>query len=205
MAGPASEFVAIGTAATETAHAAGVPSAQDAGHAHAGPRRDFLKMTLAATAVVGLATAIWPFLDTMDPSKNVMRASDVSVDLSGIPAGTGITVMWKGKPVLVRHRTPAEVTALAYTDTFQLRDPATDLSRVKTGHAEWVVMFGTGPDGCVVTGNQPSDNRGKWGGYVSPCDGSEYDTSGRVRSGPAKTNLPIPPYDFVSATKITIG
>jgi ubiquinol-cytochrome c reductase iron-sulfur subunit len=194
MAGPAPETVATGAAA----------AAHD--DDHSGPRRDFLKMTLGASIVVGLGTAIWPFLDTMDPSKSVMAMTAVSVDLAAIPVGSGVTVIWQGKPILVRHRSPAEITAMANVDILQLREPATDLSRVKTGHPEWIVLYGTcGPDGCVATGNQPSDNRGKWGGWVCPCTGSEYDVSGRVRSGPAKQNLGVPPYDFVSATKITIG
>jgi ubiquinol-cytochrome c reductase iron-sulfur subunit len=172
---------------------------------HGGPRRDFLKMSLAATALVGLCMAIWPFLDTMDPSHIVMASSDVTVNISGVPAGSGITVVWNGQPILIRHRSPAEITHDQNTDILQLRDPATDASRVKTGHAEWVVLFGTGPDGCVVVGNAPADPRGPWGGWVSPCDGSQYDTAGRIRSGPARTNLGIPPYSFSSANTITLG
>jgi ubiquinol-cytochrome c reductase iron-sulfur subunit len=173
--------------------------------AHPGPRRDFLKMTLAATSLVGLCMAVWPFLDTMDPARIVVASTDVTVNLGAIAAGSGTTVVWKGQPVLIRHRSPAEIATDENVDILQLRDPATDLSRVKTGHSEWVVLLGTGPDGCVVVGNNPSDPRGKYGGWISPCDGSQYDTAGRVRSGPAKTNLGIPPYDFSSAATITIG
>ena len=178
----------------------------DHAHGHEGPRRDFLKMALACTAAAGIAMAVWPFLDTMDPSRNVVTASAVSVNLGSIPAGTGITVLWQGQPILVRHRTPAEITNDGNYDILLLRDPATDLSRVKTGHAEWVVLYGTcGRDGGVAVGNKPSDARGAYGGWTCPMDGSEYDTSGRVRSGPARKNLSIPPYDFSSATTITIG
>jgi ubiquinol-cytochrome c reductase iron-sulfur subunit len=173
--------------------------------AHAGPRRDFLKMTLATTSIIGLCMAVWPFLDTMDPSHIVVARSDVSVNIGGIPAGSGLTVVWKGQPVLIRHRTPGEIAADENVDILQLRDPASDLSRVKSGHAAWVVLFGTGADGCIVVGNKPADPRGRYGGWVSPCDGSQYDTAGRVRSGPARTNLGIPPYDFSSANTITIG
>jgi ubiquinol-cytochrome c reductase iron-sulfur subunit len=181
------------------------PLAEAAAPAHDGPRRDFLKMTLAATAAVGLCMAIWPFLDTMDPSRIVVASSDVTVNLGGIPAGSGATVVWKGQPILIRHRTPAEITRDQNTDILQLRDPATDASRVKTGHADWVVLIGTGADGCVVVGNSPADPRGHYGGWVSPCDGSQYDTAGRIRSGPGHANLAIPPYDFSSANTITIG
>ncbi len=177
----------------------------DPAPAHAGPRRDFLKMSLAATALVGVCMAVWPFLDTMDPSHIVVTATDVTVNLGDIPAGSGTTVVWKGQPILIRHRTPAEITQDQTVDTLLLRDPASDGARVKTGHADWVVLFGTGPDGCVVVGNTPADPRGSYGGWISPCDGSQYDTVGRIRSGPARTNLGIPPYIFPSANTITIG
>jgi ubiquinol-cytochrome c reductase iron-sulfur subunit len=149
--------------------------------------------------------AVWPFLDTMDPAHVVVASTDVTVNLGAIPAGSGTTVVWKGQPVLIRHRTPAEIATDENVDILQLRDPATDLSRVKTGHSEWVVLLGTGPDGCVVVGNTAAEPRGTYGGWISPCDGSQYDTAGRVRAGPAKTNLGIPPYDFSSAATITIG
>jgi ubiquinol-cytochrome c reductase iron-sulfur subunit len=183
------------------------PTAGSAPHEapHDGPRRDFLKMTLAATAVVGVCMAVWPFLDTMDPAHIVVASSDVTVNIGGIPAGSGTTVLWKGQPVLIRHRTPAEITRDENVDILQLPDPASAASRVKTGHADWVVLLGAGPAGCVVVGNAPGDPRGRYGGWVSPCDGSQYDTAGRVRSGPATTNLAIPPYDFSSAATITIG
>ena len=208
MAGPATETIARldhappppDIPAVET-----LPSAETAPPAHEGPRRDFLKMTLAATAFVGICMAVWPFLDTMDPSRIVVASTDVTVNLGGIAPGSGTTVLWKGQPVLIRHRTPAEITRAENTNILQLRDPASDGSRVKTGHADWVVLFGTGPDGCVVVGDSPSDPRGAWGGWVSPCDGSAYDTAGRIRSGAARRNLPIPPYDFSSPTTITIG
>jgi ubiquinol-cytochrome c reductase iron-sulfur subunit len=173
--------------------------------AHAGPRRDFLKMSIAATSVVGLCMAVWPFLDTMDPSHVTVAGTDVTVNLGGIAPGFGATIVWKGQPILIRHRTQAEITRDQNTDILLLRDPATDASRVKSGHAGWVVLFGTGPDGCVVVGNNPTDPRGHYGGWVSPCDGSQYDTAGRIRSGPARTNLGLPPYDFSSANTITIG
>ena len=207
MAGPATEtIVAFDHAPPPQGPAVEArPLAEAAAPAHDGPRRDFLKMTLAATSAVGLCMAIWPFLDTMDPSHIVVASSDVTVNLGSIPAGSGATVVWKGQPILIRHRTQAEITRDHNTDILQLRDPATDGSRVKTGHADWVVLFGTGPDGCVVVGNGPADPRGQYGGWVSPCDGSQYDTAGRIRSGPAKINLGVPPYDFSSANTITIG
>ncbi len=208
MAGPATDTIAPFDHAPPPPHnpvAESHPAAAAEAPPHEGPRRDFLKMSLAATALVGLCMAIWPFLDTMDPSHIVVASSDVTVNIGGVPAGSGITVIWKGQPILIRHRSPAEITRDQNTDILQLRDPATDASRVKTGHAAWVVLFGTGPDGCVVVGNAPADPRGPWGGWTSPCDGSQYDTAGRIRAGPARTNLGIPPYSFSSANTITLG
>ena len=206
MAGPATETIARFEATPpQSRTVSSRPLAEAAAPSHDGPRRDFLKMALAATAVVGFCMAVWPFLDTMDPSHIVVTSTDVTITLGGIPAGSGTTVVWKGQPILIRHRSQAEITEDQNTDILQLRDPASAAARVKTGHADWVVLFGTGPDGCVVVGNAPADARGRYGGWASPCDGSQYDSLGRVRSGPAKTNLGIPPYDFSSPNTITIG
>jgi ubiquinol-cytochrome c reductase iron-sulfur subunit len=208
MAGPATETIVRFEHAPPPSPASAIdthPLAEAAAPPHDGPRRDFLKMTLAATSFVGICMAVWPFLDTMDPSHIVMTSTDVAINLGGIAPGSGATVVWNGQPILIRHRTQAEITRDQNTDTLLLRDPATDASRVKSGHADWVVLFGTGPDGCVVVGNSPADSRGHYGGWVSPCDGSQYDTAGRIRSGPARTNLGVPPYDFSSANTITIG
>ena len=198
MAGSAAETVS--RASSEAAQ-----PAADSAAAHAGRRLDFLKMTLAATSVIGFCMAVWPFLDSMDPSHTVVASTDVTVNLGAIVPGSGTTVLWQGQPILIRHRTAAEITADENYNILQLLDPATDTSRVKTGHSAWVVLYGRGPDGCVVVGSQSTDPRGHWGGWISPCDGSQYDTSGRVRAGPAKQNLGIPPYDFSSAATITIG
>jgi ubiquinol-cytochrome c reductase iron-sulfur subunit len=198
MAGPAESL--------PTAHVGVNQANGHQAHGHEGPRRDFLIMALACTAAAGIAMAVWPFLDVMDPPRAVVTASDVSVNLGVIPVGTGITVLWKGQPILIRHRTPAEITTEANVDIDLLRDSASDLSRVKTGHADFIVLYGVcDRNGIVAVGNNPSDARGKWGGWTCPTNGSEYDTSGRVRSGPARKNLAIPPYDFSSATTITIG
>ena len=206
MAGPATETItALDPMPPPMPAVESHPLAEAGMPEHPGMRRDFLKMTLAATSVVGICMAVWPFLDTMDPSHILMARSDVTINLGGIPAGSGITTLWKGQPILIRHRTPAEITQDQNYNVLQLRDPASDGSRVKTGHAAWVVLYGAGSDGCVVVGNSPTDPRGHYGGWVSPCDGSQYDTAGRIRSGPGKVNLGIPPYDFSSATTITIG
>jgi ubiquinol-cytochrome c reductase iron-sulfur subunit len=171
MAGPATETIATFDQAPPPPHNPVLetrPSAQAEAPTHDGPRRDFLKMTLAATSAVGLCMAIWPFLDTMDPSRIVVASTDVTVNLGGIPAGSGATVVWKGQPILIRHRTQAEITRDQNTNILQLRDPASDGARVKTGHADWVVLFGTGPDGCVVVGNGTTRRAGSGRGPRRP-------------------------------------
>jgi ubiquinol-cytochrome c reductase iron-sulfur subunit len=176
------------------------------GPAEDGGKRDFLKLVATATAAVGVGTIAWPFIDSMNPAKDVLALSSVEVDLAPIPLGQAITVVWRGKPVFVRHRTAQEIAAAEATPLNQLIDPAADSARVKPGHAEWLVVGGICTHlGCLPLGNKPSDPRGNWGGWFCPCHGSQYDTSGRVRHGPAPANLAIPPYAFETDTKIKIG
>ena len=188
--------------------AAALPSRTVPGH---GPddgvtKRDFLTLLAGAGAVIGLAAMAWPFVDSMNPSGDVLALSSTEVDLTPIPAGMAITAVWRGKPIFVRHRTPAEITAATSVPLNQLIDPQSDQARVKAGHDQWLVVVGICTHlGCVPLGNRPTDPRGDWGGWFCPCHGSQYDTSGRVRHGPAPANLPVPPYAFETDTKIKIG
>ena len=169
-------------------------------------RRDFLFLTAGAVGAVGTAYFAWPFIDSMSPAADILAQSTLDVDLSPIPAGQAITVVWRGKPIFVRHRTPEEITLAEQVSLSELMDPETDQARVKTGHNEWLVVIGICTHlGCIPTGNKPTQDRGKYGGWACPCHGSLYDTSGRVRRGPAPLNLGIPPYTFLSATHIRIG
>jgi ubiquinol-cytochrome c reductase iron-sulfur subunit len=169
-------------------------------------KRDFLKLLTGATAAVGVAALAWPFIDSMDPAADVLALSSVEVNIDPVEAGSGITVVWRGKPIFVRHRTPDEIKQDQAVKLSELIDPATDASRVKPGHEEWVVMIGICTHlGCVPLGNKPSDPRGEFGGYLCPCHGSQYDAAGRVRHGPAPLNLALPPYDFVNPTRVKIG
>ncbi len=180
-------------------------SAVHAGHPE-GTKRDFLKLVAGAGAVIGTGAIAWPLISSMTPSKDVLALSSVDLDISKIEAGSGITVMWRGKPIFVRHRTPAEIKEAVDVKQDELKDPATDASRVKPGHAEWLVLIGICTHlGCIPTGNKPTDVRGDYGGWFCPCHGSQYDTSGRIRKGPAPANLDVPPYEFTAATKIRIG
>ncbi len=167
-------------------------------------RRDFLLYATTVTGVVGTAIALWPFIDYMNPSADVLALATTEVDLAPVAPGQAITVDWRGKPVFIRHRTPEEIAAAREVELSALPDPQTDAERVKK--PEWLVMVGVCTHlGCIPLGQRPADPKGDFGGWFCPCHGSHYDTSGRIRKGPAPANLKVPPYDFVSETVIRIG
>lgn len=150
-------------------------------------------------AVAG-AFAAWPLIDQMNPDATTLAASSTDVDISGIAEGQVITVKWRGKPIFISHRTPKEIEAAQSTALSELRDPESDEARVQ--RPEWLIVIGI----CTHLGCVPLSNDGPFeGGYFCPCHGSVYDASGRIRQGPAPYNLAVPPYKFVSDTKITIG
>lgn len=162
-------------------------------------RRDFLFIATGAAGAVALGGAIWPLIDQMNPDASTLAAASTEVDISNIAAGQIVTVKWRGKPIFVRHRTPKEIAAAQAVPLSQLRDPATDASRVEK--PEWLVVIGI----CTHLGCVPLGHQGPYDGWFCPCHGSIYDTSGRIRQGPAPYNLVVPTYKFTSATKITIG
>ncbi len=169
-------------------------------------KRDFLTLLTGSAAVIGAASLVWPFVDSMNPARDVLALSSIDVDLTPVVEGQGITVMWRGKPVFVRHRTPAEIKAAEDTPLNAMKDPETDKARVKAGKDQWLVVVGICTHlGCVPLGNKPTDPRGQFGGWFCPCHGSQYDTSGRIRLGPAPKNLLVPQYAFASDTKVKIG
>ncbi|WP_084697950.1 ubiquinol-cytochrome c reductase iron-sulfur subunit [Muricoccus aerilatus] len=175
-------------------------------HEEGPPRRDFLKLATGSFALVGVGVVAWPFINSMNPSADVLALASTEVELSPIAEGQAITAMWRGKPVFVRHRTAKEIEEARAVPVGQLIDPATDQSRVKLGKDQWLIVIGICTHlGCVPLGQKPTDNRGEYGGWFCPCHGSQYDTSGRVRHGPAPTNLALPDYTFTSDTKIRIG
>ena len=186
-----------------TAQATGHPPS---GHGPDAGKRDFLKMVAAASGAIFVGAVAWPFIDSMNPAADVLALGSVEVDLAPIPAGQAITVVWRGKPMFIRHRTEAEIKAAQDVPLGDLIDPQPDSARVKDGHAQWLVVIGICTHlGCIPLGNKPTDPRGDWGGWFCPCHGSQYDTSGRVRHGPAPLNLPVWPYVFETDTKIKIG
>ena len=162
-------------------------------------RRDFLVLSATAVASVGAAVCAWPFVDSMNPATDVLALSSVEVDLSPIEIGQTLKVLWRGKPVFIRHRTKKEILEAESVHWEQLRDPQSDSSRVKDGRADWLVMIGV----CTHLGCIPIDVSS--GGWFCPCHGSHYDTSGRVVAGPAPLNLIVPDYTFITDTKIKIG
>jgi ubiquinol-cytochrome c reductase iron-sulfur subunit len=174
-------------------------------HGHDGEtRRDFLTLTASALGVVGLASAIWPFIDSLNPARDTLALSTTDVDLSPVQVGQRLTVAWQGKPVFIDHRPPAEIKAAQDVDVSTLRDPQTDAQRVQK--PEWLVVVGVCTHlGCIPLGQKQGDDRGPFGGWFCPCHGSVYDTSARIRQGPAPLNLLVPPYKFTSDTAITIG
>jgi ubiquinol-cytochrome c reductase iron-sulfur subunit len=169
-----------------------------------GTRRDFLYLLTGATAVVGTAALIWPLVDSMNPSADVLALAATEVDLSGVEEGMAITVKWRGKPVFIRHRTPEEITEAQAVPVAELRDPQPDNARVI--EPQWLVMVGVCTHlGCVPLGQAPGDPKGDYGGWFCPCHGSHYDTSGRIRKGPAPRNLVVPEYAFTGDNLIRIG
>jgi ubiquinol-cytochrome c reductase iron-sulfur subunit len=170
------------------------------------PRRDLLQLIALSGAAIGAGAIAWPLIDSMNPSKDVLALSAVEVDLTPIVEGQGIVISWQGKPIFVRHRTAVEIKEAQDTPLGQLIEPQADSARVKPGHDQWIILIGICTHlGCIPLGNKPSDPRGDWGGWFCPCHGSQYDTSGRVRHGPAPLNLYVPPYAFESDAKIKVG
>jgi len=174
-------------------------------------RRDFLYVATSAFAAAGVGAAAWPFIDQMNPDASVLALASIEVDISAIEIGQAITVKWRGKPVFIRHRGAEEIAKAEAVSLDDLRDPQTDDERVHAGadgqlKREWLVMVGVCTHlGCIPGGQRLGDKKGDFGGWFCPCHGSHYDTSGRIRKGPAPNNLEVPDYTFLSDTVIKIG
>jgi ubiquinol-cytochrome c reductase iron-sulfur subunit len=180
------------------------PKPMDA-HTHdAASRRDFLVISASVVTGLGAAIAVWPLIDSMNAAKDTLALSTVEVDLTPVQLGQRLTVKWQGHPVFVDHRTEAEIKAADAVDVESLRDPQTDAQRVKK--PEWLIVVGVCTHlGCIPLGQKATDPRGEYGGWFCPCHGSQYDTSGRIRQGPAPLNLAVPKYEFTSDKLIKIG
>jgi ubiquinol-cytochrome c reductase iron-sulfur subunit len=172
------------------------------GHEPDPNRRDFITVAGLSFAAVGGAVSLWPFIQQMNPD------ASTQADLAPVKEGQAITVMWRGKPVFIRNRTKAEVEEARKVSVTELADRAnaSDGARTKKGKDNWLVLVGVCTHlGCIPKGQSLADQKGDFGGWFCPCHGSHYDTSGRIRKGPAPKNLDVPPYEFTSDSKIRIG
>ena len=179
-----------------------------------GSRRDFLYYATAGAGVVATGAAVWPLVNQMNPSADTRALASILVPIDSVEVGTQLTVKWRGKPVFIRNRTDQEVQEAQAVQLVELKDPvarnanvdataeATDLARsAGEGKENWIVMIGS----CTHLGCVPLGQAGDFGGWFCPCHGSHYDTAGRIRKGPAPTNLPVPTFAFTSDTVIKIG
>ena len=180
---------------------------------HPGSRRDFIYYATAGAGAVVTGAAVWPLVNQMNPSADVQALASIRVDVSAVDPGTQITVLWQGKPVFIRSRTEDEIATAREVDVATLPDPeannenltaeadATDENRALTEDGVWLVQMGV----CTHLGCVPLGEAGDFGGWFCPCHGSHYDTSGRIRKGPAPRNLPVPVAEFVDDTTIKLG
>jgi len=162
-------------------------------------RRDFIFTASYMLGAVGVGAAVLPLIDQMNPDASVKALSSTEVDVSEVSPGQSITVLWRGKPVFIKRRTKEDISKARDVDLKELKDPEKDEDRAK--NPEWLVMLGV----CTHLGCVPLGDKGEYGGWFCPCHGSHYDTSGRIRKGPAPTNMEVPKYEFVNNNTIKIG
>ena len=162
-------------------------------------RREFIFTATYAVGAVGVGATVWPLIDQMNPDASVKALASTEVDISSVEKGQSITVLWRGKPVFIRRRTEEEITKAREVNIDELKHPEKDEDRAK--NPEWLVMLGV----CTHLGCVPLGDKGEYGGWFCPCHGSHYDTSGRIRKGPAPTNMEVPDYKFVNESTIKIG
>ncbi|MGH6991794.1 MAG: ubiquinol-cytochrome c reductase iron-sulfur subunit [Caulobacteraceae bacterium] len=186
---------------TDTAvHPAGIP--EDNPHEIADPgRRDFVHIMAGAAAIGGACMVVWPLIDQLNPSADTLALASIEYDLTKVALGSEVTISWRKQPVFIRHRTPKEIAEAKADDHAPMKDPATDASRVKPGHEEWLIVLAS----CTHLGCIPTFKEGEYGGWLCPCHGSVYDTAARIRKGPAPKNLYLLPYTFLSGAKVKLG
>jgi ubiquinol-cytochrome c reductase iron-sulfur subunit len=167
-------------------------------------RRDFLYVATGVAAAVGGAFAVWPLIDSMNPSAELLALASIEVDIEPIVPGQRVTIQWRKQPLFIVHRTAGEIAQARADDDAELIDPAPDEVRVQ--RSEWLIVVGVCTHlGCIPLGQKGTDRRGDWSGWFCPCHGSQFDTSGRVRKGPAPGNLEVPPYGFDDDLIVRIG
>ena len=164
-------------------------------------RREFIHIATTAVGAVGAGCIALPLVTQMNPDASVKALAKVEVDISQVEPGKSITVLWRGKPVFLKRRTPEEIIEARAVSLQELPDPQKDEERVKEGKDEWLVMLGV----CTHLGCVPLKDKGDYKGWFCPCHGSHYDVSGRIRKGPAPKNMEIPKFEFVDNNTIKIG
>ena len=164
-------------------------------------RRDFIHIAAGAMAVGAGAMVAWPLINQMNPAADTLALSTIEFDVSKVQEGQQVVITWQGKPVFVRYRTAKEIQEADSAPMGDLKDPEADAARVKPGHSKYLVVIGS----CTHLGCIPTFGSGEFGGWFCPCHGSVYDTSGRIRKGPAPKNLVVPDYAYLSDTRIKIG
>jgi len=169
-------------------------------------RRDFINIAAVSAAGVGALGLLYPLINQMNPSADVLALASIEVDISKIAQGQAIKTIWRKQPIFIRHLTAAEIGAANKVSLSELRDPQTLADRTKPGKQQWLITLGVCTHlGCVPLGAGEGENRGPYGGYFCPCHGSAYDTAARIRKGPAPKNLEVPEYTFKSDTVVQIG
>lgn len=169
-------------------------------------KRDFLKILTLATGAVAVGATAWPLINALNPTQDELAVSQPIIDVGAIAPNTAMRILWLGQPIYIRKLTPKEIADNQFVVPESLPDPADYASRVKPGYESFVVVVGLNTGiSCELLGNSPSEPRGPFDGWTCPCDGSTYDPLGRVRSGPARKNLAIPRFTFLSATQIQFG
>ncbi len=186
---------------------------------HGGSRRDFLYLTAGAMGGIGALAVAWPFFNALNPAQDALALATIEVDLEPVDVGQSITVQWRGKPVFIRHRDKAEIEAARDVDWEAFTDPQPDDARIvqppppeqtaavaAVPDSDFLVVIGVCTHlGCIPLGQKPGSDKGLYGGWFCPCHGSHYDTSGRIRQGPAPRNLDVPEYSYLTPTRIQIG
>jgi ubiquinol-cytochrome c reductase iron-sulfur subunit len=169
-------------------------------------RRDFLNIAAVSVAGVGSVALLYPLVNQMNPSADVLALAQIDVDISAIQPGQAVKTIWRKQPIFIRQLTPQEIQAANAVDVGSLRDPQSLAERTKPGKPQWLITLGVCTHlGCVPLGASEGESRGEFGGYFCPCHGSHYDTAARIRKGPAPTNLEVPEYEFTSDTAVRIG
>jgi len=186
------------------ASSADTPATGEQDQEEGGARRDFLMLTAGAFGAVGAGFAVWPLIDQMNPAADTLAASTTEINLEPIKVGQRILVKWRGKPVFISRRSKKSIAEAQAVKLSDLVGKESDQDRAR--NPEWLILVGVCTHlGCIPAGTKTGEVRGEYGGWFCPCHGSHYDTSGRIRKGPAPTNLPVPDYAFLPGNKVIIG